>query len=226
MSSMRKTCWTAISITFIAALSWMAPCEADTKTVAPVGAYAEIDIRLTTAAVQTFANGTSGEKAKVAASVQENAQDYAPPAFYALSKALFDDGHRDEGAFWFYAGQLRGRYDANRCADSTARQEVSALNQQYGTPINQYMIKDLPKWEAVINQVVEWDKKTPHHYDPRWINLHGMNAMLAGLAGKSSPTASSTMSVAASQWPQIEEQTRADYLSGFKAAMTQLKSRK
>jgi hypothetical protein len=210
----------------VATVCWISPCVANDVAVRPIGVYAEIDIQLTSAAVQTLSTGSNAAKAKVIATVQENAKEYAPPAFYALSKALFDEGQKDEGAFWFYAGQLRGRFDANRCADASAREAIDVLNDEYGTPINQYMFQRPGKLAKLIDRVVDWDKKTPHNYDPRWINLHGMNAMTAAMSGKVPTNAAASMSIPSSQWAEIEEQTRADYLSGFKEAMAQLKSQK
>jgi hypothetical protein len=199
------------------------PSGADNVAVARVGAYAEIDTRPIAATIQVLAAGTSEEKAKLIAAVKTDPQNYAPPTFYALSKALFDEGHKDEGAFWFYAGQLRGRFDANRCTDATAAQAIDAFNDMYGEPINQYMFKDLPKLEALIAKVVEWDRKTPHRYDPHWINLSGMKAMTDSMSGKSTATLAS-MSAPETQWAQIAEQTRAEYLAGFKSAVAELKT--
>lgn len=210
----------------VATVGWIGPCSANDVAVHPMGVYAEIDIQRTSAALQTLASGSIADKTKVIATIERDAKDYAPPAFYALSKALFDEGRKDEGAFWFYAGQLRGRFDANRCADASARDAIDVLNDEYGTPINQYMFQRPRELAKLVDRVVEWDRKTPHNYDPRWINLHGMNAMTAAMSGKVPTNAAASMSIPASQWAEIEEQTRADYVSGFKEAMAQLKSQK
>jgi hypothetical protein len=135
---------------------------------------------------------------------------------------LFDQGLRDEGAFWLYAGQLRARYDANRCADVSARQAVAVLTDRFGPPINLYMFKDLPKLEALIPKVVDWDRKTPHDYDHRWINLHGMNAIMESLDGTGKPK---PLSLPRAQWDAIAEKTRADFLAGFRQALAMAKQR-
>jgi len=41
-------------------------------------------------------------------------ENYAPPVFYALSEALLVRGEKDDAAFWFYAGQIRTRFDAHK----------------------------------------------------------------------------------------------------------------
>jgi hypothetical protein len=199
---------------------------ADTKTATPKGEYAQIDTRLANETIQTLAKGTPGDKQKTIENIKAKPENYAPPVFYVLSNVLFQDGQKDEGAFWFYAGQLRARFDANRCADSSARQAVGVLNQNYGSLINQYTFQDISKLELLIPKVVEWDRKTPHSYDHRWINLHGMGAMMSSLGTKNDSDKTQTaLSLPKEQWDAIAEKTRADYLSSFKEAMAQMKSK-
>jgi hypothetical protein len=158
---------------------------------------------------------SSDQRKKQIAAITADSSHYAPPVLYALSSALFEEGRKDEAAFWFYAGQLRGRFDANRCNDISARQGVAVLNQTFGTPINQYMFKDLPKLKALIPRVVEWDRTTPYNYDHRWINLHGIGVMEEdGKGGKKT-----TPSAPREQWAKIAEETRAAYLQQFEKAM-------
>jgi hypothetical protein len=72
---------------------------------------------------------------------------------------LVQKGDKDEGAFWFNAGQLSAHIDANRCADRSARQAVSLLNNPYGPLISQYTFDNLSMLEALIPKVVEWDRE-------------------------------------------------------------------
>ena len=141
--------------------------------------------------------------------------------FYAVSRALFEQDKKDEAAFWYYAGQLRARFDANRCADVSARQAVSLLNREYGGPVNKHAMQDLAKLEQLVERVVAWDRRTPHDYDHRWINLHGMGAILSAKEGaKPAP-----LSLPKSDWPAIAEKTRQDYLSGLRKAMERMKQK-
>lgn len=159
--------------------------------------------------------GSSDERKRQIAAITADSSHYAPPVLYALSSALFQEGRKDEAAFWFYAGQLRGRFDANRCNDISARQGVAVLNQTFGTPINQFMFKDLPKLKALIPRVVEWDGTTPYNYDHRWIHLHGIGVMEEnGKGGKNT-----TPSARREQWAKIAEETRVVYLKQFEKAM-------
>jgi hypothetical protein len=189
----------------------------------PAGPYAEIDTKQTREAMQLLATGTLSERGDAISRISAHSEQYAPPVFYAMSEALFQSGNRDEAAFWFYAGQLRARFDANRCADVSARQAVAVLNERYGPAINQYALQDLPKLEAVVKKVVAWDRQTPHNYDQRWINLHGMNAVLSGLAPGSASALGAPLSLPAEKWDAIAEQTRADYLEGFQKALAMAK---
>lgn len=150
--------------------------------------------------------------------IRDAPQNYAPPVFYVLSYMLFVDGKKDEAAFWFYAGQLRARFDANRCADVTARGAVNILNMQFGESINRYTFRDREKLKALVPKVIEWDRKTPHNYDHTWINSHGMDAVLESLGD--SATGESVSSLPEEEWQRIAEETRAQYLDGFEKAMS------
>lgn len=120
------------------------------KAVPPQGEFAKIDTRLANETMQILANGTGEQKQSIIEKIKANPENYAPPVFYLLSNVLFAGGEKDEGAFWFYTGQLRARVDANLCSDSSARQTVSVLNGTFGTAINQYTFQDIPKLEALI----------------------------------------------------------------------------
>jgi len=197
---------------------------AQPQSVAPQGQYAEIDTRLANDTITVLLSGSRAEKAAVIKRIKNNSKDYAPPVFYALSRVLFEQGDKDQASFWFYAGQLRGRFDANICTDSSARQAIAVLNQNFGTPINQYMFQDLAKLENLIPKVLEWDRATRYNYDHRWINLHGMNAMLSGMNGKPPPGAPAALSLPKDQWEAIAEKTREEYLSGFNEAVEKMKN--
>jgi len=202
------------------------PAWSDTKTIRPGGEFAQIDTRLANETITLLSSGTAEERQKTITRIKARPQDYAPPVLYAMSSALFASGEKDEATFWFYAGQVRARVDASICADATARQAVSVLNRQYGAPINQHAFQDIAKLEALVPRVVEWDRKTPYNYDRRWINLHGMKAVMSGMGTQSPEASAAPLSLPREQWNDIAEKTRVDYLSGFKNAMTQMKNRK
>ena len=196
-----------------------AAVPAQTRTLEPSGEYANIDTRVAREAIEALSSGAPDRQARTIAAVTAAPEKYAPPVFYALSRTLFEQDKKDEAAFWFYAGQLRARFDANRCADASARQAVSVLNREYGGPVNKHAMQDLAKLEKIVGRAVAWDRATAHDYDHRWINLHGMGAVLSAKEGaKPAP-----LSLPQQDWPAIADKTRRDYLSGFRKAMERMK---
>lgn len=204
-------------------LSGGVAATADTIMVKPTGEFAKIDVARTNQAIDML-KGSAEQRKKAILEIEATPQNYAPPVFYLLSNVLFSEGRKDDAAFWFYAGQLRGRYDANRCADISAREAVAVLNMQFGKPINTYTMQNLPKLEKIVQKVVLWDEKTPHNYDHRWINLHGMGAMMSGLDPDEQKK--EALSLPREQWDNIAQQTRKTYLEQFQQAMVELKKAK
>jgi len=181
--------------------------------VKPSGEYAHIETQTAITAIQTLLRPES-ETARqtMIDAIKKEPNIYAPPVLFALSSALLAQNKPDDAAFWFYAGQLRARYDAMRCADESAGDAVSVLNQQFGPPINEYMFAHLDALKALVPKVVEFDRQTPHDYDHRWINLHGMGAF----------TNEPILSVPKEEWPEIEEKARQNYLIGFQEIVAQI----
>jgi len=191
--------------------------------VAPRGEYATIDTRLATETIQALTNGSAEDRQKAIDQIKAAPDKYAPPVLYALGSVLFQDGKKDEGSFWFLAGFLRAAFDAARCADLSAREAVAVLTQQYDKPIKQYLLQDLDKLQALVLQAIEWDRSTPYHYDHRWINLHGMDAIISGLDVAASPSPSPPLSLPKEQWDDIAEKTRAEFLAGFQSIVASRK---
>jgi hypothetical protein len=190
----------------------------------PAGPYAKIDVRRSEVAITALASKSADERRATTSAIQANPENYAPPVFYALSRVLFYfEEKKDEAAFWLYAGQLRARFDAYRCAESSARQAVAVLDYSFAESINEYVVQDIPKLERLLDSVVAWDRKTPHRYDHRWINLHGMGAYAAA-SDPGSPSETAELSVPESQWKALAETNRARYLKGFKEAIRELEA--
>jgi hypothetical protein len=174
--------------------------------VPPAGEYAAIDVARQNAALAAL-HGPA--PAGTVAAVLAAPHAYSPPVLAAVAAVLFADGRRGDSAFWFYAAQLRARFDANRCADPTAAGAVTVLTQHYGPEINRHAFADPARLRATVERVVAWDRATPHGYDHRWINLHGMGAF----------TGAVPLSRPAPDWPEIAERTREEYLRGLDAAL-------
>lgn len=187
--------------------------------VEPKGVYKTIDTRLTTATIKSLQAAKPGkDRNALIATIAGAPENYAPPLFYLLSSVLLQEGRSDEAMFWFYAGQLRCRIDANICADVSARNAVPTLNQMYGKPINQYAFQDIPKLKQTVEKVLAWEEKTGCKYDRRWINLHGMNAFGANT--------NAPLSAPSAEWEGIRKKTRDDYRASFYEMLKRLDVKK
>ncbi|MES2694430.1 MAG: hypothetical protein V4773_13215 [Verrucomicrobiota bacterium] len=182
-----------------------------TFQVEPTGEYAKIDVASSNQAMKTLLHGDTKEKSDMAKRVIAASDQFTPPVLYALASMLFEAGRKDEAVFWFYAGQVRGRFDATICADKTAGSGIGVLNQQFGPPINEYAGKDPQKLKKIVQRVIKWDEKTPYNYDHRWINLHG----LGGFTGE----AGASLSVDEKTWPEIARTNREKAWAGVRTSI-------
>lgn len=188
--------------------------QINTIEVTPKGEYSKIKVEDQNSTLEDL-NSTEVEKQNEAADkILKNPNSYSPPVLYSLSNYLFGKGEKYKAAFWFYTGQLRARYDANRCVDKTAGQAVTILNENFGYQINEYGFADLNNLEKIVSEVVEFVKNNEELYDNQWINLHGMGAFLNEGKALSKPK---------SEWQTIKAQTIEDYHSGFKKALKSMK---
>jgi len=182
--------------------------------VEPKGVYKTIDVRLANDTIKALQGGRAKTRSEHIKKILGAPENYAPPVLFLLSSILFEDNRKDEAMFWFYAGQLRARIDANLCTDQSAASAVGVLNEKFGSPINQHAFKDIQKLKQTVKKVVEWEEKAGCNYDRRWINLHGMQAF--------NPDSSLPLSKPQQDWETIRTKTRAEYLTSFYAAMDAL----
>jgi hypothetical protein len=111
---------------------------------------------------------------------------------------------------------MRWAADANRCADPTAAAAVGVLTERYGPPINRYAFADPAGLEHTLRRVLAWDEATPGDYDHRWINLHGMAAVLGG---------DEPLSLPADERPAPAQLTRASYRDQLAEVLRRLRGR-
>ena len=186
---------------------------ADTP-VEPSEPYKDIDVHLAVDTVKALREYTGEKQMKLANAIMAKPAEFSPPVLYVLSSVLFEQGKKDDAVFWFNAAQLRGRIDANICADKSAAKIVYAMNGRYGLQISQYAFTNLAMFTNTADRVVAWEEKTPCHYDRRWINLHGIDAM--------NGNTNSPLSAPLDQWDAIRKRTRDEYLSEFHKGMEEL----
>ena len=157
-----------------------------------------------------------GRDAAVSA-VRADPGRFPPPVLYALAHLLCREGEPIEALCWYHAGQLRARFDVERCADPTVADVPAQLRRQFGGPVNRYAFDeaDPAVLAAIVHRAVHWDRTTPHAYDHRWINLHGTRAFAD--PGSTVPTSRPRRS-----WSRLAEQVRADHLDGLRVVLEHL----
>lgn len=201
-------------------LGFTALGKAQKKEIKPKGAFMSIDVARHNEAIQILNGKDKKLKQQTVDRILKNANFYNPVVIYALSRELFNLNQKDIGTYWFYVAQLRARYDANLCMDNSAKQAVAVLNEMYGPDINKYAFQDISKLEKTVTKVVYFVRKNEENYDHRWINLHGMNAVTAGMGNKSEKK---ELSQPKNKWTAIKKKTVDDYYNGF---MEYVKSKK
>lgn len=174
--------------------------------VEPKGVYAEIN----TAKEQEMLIALSDEK-RIPSTLDEvltHPDEYTPTIICYASNILFNQGHKDSAAFWFYTGRLRARIDANLCLDKTAGSAVSELTHYFGPSINKYAYKDIDNLRKIHARTFDYLRTHDAKYDRRWIALHGMQAMKYSLE----ETEESPIIIEPEdKWPQIKEETIAKF---------------
>ncbi|WP_199118508.1 hypothetical protein [Pedobacter sp. ASV28] len=186
--------------------------KAQTTDIKPQGIYKEIDISKQNNVIEILKGENKELKQQTVDNILQNPSDYNPPVIYALSRELYLQDKKEEATYWFYLAQLKARYDANLCMDNSAKQAVPMLNNEYGPEINKYAFQDIKTLEKTIYKVVNFMRTNEDHYDHRWINLHGMDAILAGM---DSTSEKKELSQPKKKWDEIKKKTVDDYYNGF-----------
>ena len=184
----------------------------ETQKIEAKGVFSEIQIAKHNEIIQVLLGNDKKQKELAIENIRENPNEFIPVVLYALSRELFQQGNKDEAMYWFYVAQLRARYDANLCMDNSAKQAVSVLNNEFGPEINQYAFQDIDKLEKTVNKVVEFVRTNTENYDHRWINLHGMWAISAGLGDEEETR---ELSKPKNEWEAIKKETVDGYYNDF-----------
>lgn len=96
--------------------------------------------------------------------IMAEAASLHPSALYVLASRLLAEGEGQEAANWMYAGQLRYRFMLEALGDAAGNESVlfSALSEQVGRPVNEYIAGDPDEWIAAMRWALEWDARTPN----------------------------------------------------------------
>jgi len=86
-----------------------------------------------------------------------------PLELFSPALVLFLHGKKDDAVFWFYAAQLRVRYQL-AFEKGDRGQLLSVMMMTMGPAINNYAFQDISNLNRILDRVLEWDKKTPNPF--------------------------------------------------------------
>jgi tetratricopeptide (TPR) repeat protein len=86
-----------------------------------------------------------------------------PLELFSPAAVLFQQGKKDDAVFWFYAAQLRTRYQLV-FEKGDRGQLLSIMMMTVGVPINNYALQDVSNLHKILDRVLEWDKRTPNPF--------------------------------------------------------------
>lgn len=89
-----------------------------------------------------------------------------PLSLFSPAAVLFQQGKKDDAVFWFYAAQLRTRYQL-AFENGDRGQLLMIMMMTVGAPINNYAFQDVSNLNRILDKVLEWDKRTPNPFMER-----------------------------------------------------------
>ncbi|MEQ3550452.1 hypothetical protein WIS52_08215 [Pseudonocardia nematodicida] len=181
-----------------------------TIVVEPQGELGRVDTSAASELMHRLLDRSPGVRAIARDQVLAAPERVMPPVLFALSENLVAAGEMADAAMWFYAAQVRARFDATRCTDTTAASALAVLRDRFGEPVNRWAFADPRRVRRAAVRAVAWDRAAPHDYDHRWIALHGMGAFTGPGDGVSTPP---------EEWPATAARVRAEYLTGLRAVL-------
>ncbi|KAA0968147.1 hypothetical protein FPY71_17610 [Aureimonas fodinaquatilis] len=117
------------------------------------------------------------------AQIETQAADLHPAAFYILASRLLAEGRGQEAANWMYAGQLRYRFLITAGGEAAQNESVlfSALSEQVGRPVNEYIAGNVDEWLAAMDWALAWDADNPNGFTSKSQHAAALNEVRAGL---------------------------------------------
>ncbi|TAK89898.1 MAG: hypothetical protein EPO06_10830 [Burkholderiaceae bacterium] len=86
-----------------------------------------------------------------------------PLQLFMAAAVFFQHGAKDKAVFWFYAAQLRVRYQLV-FEQGDLGQILSIMLMTVGPPINNYAFQDVEKLNRILDTVLAWDKTAPNPF--------------------------------------------------------------
>ncbi|WEJ34108.1 hypothetical protein [Devosia sp. SD17-2] len=115
--------------------------------------------------------------------IEAQATDLHPAALYLLASRLLAEGKGQDAANWMYAGQLRWRFMITAENDAASNENVlfSALSEQVGRPVNEYIAGDVDEWLAAMNWALEWDAANDNNITSKTEHADALESVRSGL---------------------------------------------
>ena len=115
------------------------------------------------------------------ADLEAQAPELHPAALYVLAGRLLAQGEGQLAANWMYAGQLRYRFLIEAGGGEDQRVLFSALSEQVGRPVNEYIAGNVDEWLAAIDWALEWDASYPNATTSKTEHAEALVSVRAGL---------------------------------------------
>jgi hypothetical protein len=84
-----------------------------------------------------------------------------PVTMFVPAEVLFHNGRKDDALFWFFAAQLRARYQSVFEHGDLA-QVTSVMVSTIGPDISDYGFSNVSNFQRTLERVLAWDKRTPN----------------------------------------------------------------
>jgi ankyrin repeat protein len=175
-------------------------------------------------------DATPAEQQTQAEVIMAHGDRFAPPVLCVVGAVLARETRMDDAMFWFYAGQLRTRFDVNRCANKDVGNVAYLMKCWYGSAIERYAFSHPAALKTVLRRVLEWDVKAPYDYDPHWVDARAKldrNGVVVNpdtFQERTIPDPAlgncETVAVLVDEklWPDIAKKTREDFRSELRFA--------
>lgn len=115
--------------------------------------------------------------------IVDQAASLHPSSLYVLASRLLVQGKGQEAANWMYAGQLRFRFLLAVQGKAAANDRVlfSALTEQVGRPVNEYIAGDPDEWIAAMEWALAWDDATDNNVTSKTAHADKLAEVRQGL---------------------------------------------
>ncbi|HBM16981.1 MAG TPA: hypothetical protein DD381_11645 [Lentisphaeria bacterium] len=175
------------------------------------GVYAQIDTKKDIQVIDLLLNGNKEEQNQTAKKIVEHSDQYCPAVLFYLARYFFYQNKDEDAIFWLYAARIRILFDIKRCTDLTVEDSSEAMSYQMPNLLRIIQFENIDNSKVLFKKALEWDKQTPHNYDPAWIALHGMGVFLP----TSDKTTLESLNIPKEQWTSLAEENRNDYLQDY-----------